>query len=135
MPTFAPAPRSLADAVGFLQNAAGAVAGPFDAWLTLRGLKTLGVRMERHSANALAVATFLETHPAVTEVLYPGLESHPGHEVASRQMRAFGGMIEADAGYDTALSVAVRVCQHHHPEITTGIQALVERWISAESVH
>ena len=119
--------RSLADAVGFLQNAAGAVAGPFDAWLTLRGLKTLGVRMERHSANALAVATFLETHPAVTEVLYPGLESHPGHEVAARQMRAFGGMISFRTGsLDSALEVVDRTRVFTLAESLGGVESLIE---------
>ena len=77
----------------FLQNGAGAVPGPFDAYLTLRGLKTLDVRMQRHSENATRVAEFLIGHPAVSSVLYPGLPGHPGHGVAARQMRAFGGMV------------------------------------------
>src|SRR6266545_6093691 len=77
----------------FLQNAAGGVPGPFDSFLVLRGIKTLAVRMERHSANALRIAQFLEDHPAVKAVYYPGLASHPQHELAKRQMRDFGGML------------------------------------------
>lgn len=77
----------------FLQNGAGAVPGPFDAYLTMRGLKTLEVRMQRHSENAARVAAFLAEHPSVNQVLYPGLPGHPGHDVAARQMRAFGGML------------------------------------------
>lgn len=77
----------------FLQNAAGAVPGPFDCWLVLRGVKTLALRMERHSENAVRVARFLESHPRVERVIYPGLESHPQHELALKQMRAFGGMV------------------------------------------
>lgn len=80
-------------AFAFLQNGAGAVPGPFDAYLTLRGLKTLVLRMQRHSENATAVAEFLTGHPAVERVLYPGLPGHPGHDVAARQMRGFGGMV------------------------------------------
>ncbi len=79
----------------FLQNAIGAVPGPMDCWLVLRGIKTLGLRMERHSANAARVAEFLRAHPAVEQVFYPGLAEHPGHAVAGRQMRAFGGMVSA----------------------------------------
>ncbi len=77
----------------FLQNAVGAVPAPLDCFLVLRGIKTLHVRMERHSANALQIARFLDDHPAVQQVLYPGLESHPGHAIALRQMRGFGGMV------------------------------------------
>ena len=75
----------------------GAVAGPFDAWLVLRGIKTLGVRMDRHCANAERVVEFLGAHPAVDRVLYPGLPDHPGHEVAAAQMRRFGGMVSFTA--------------------------------------
>ncbi|OBG26980.1 cystathionine gamma-synthase [Mycobacterium alsense] len=85
--------QELDDAFAFLQNGAGAVPGPFDAYLTMRGLKTLVLRMQRHSENALAVAEFLAEHPAVDAVLYPGLPGHPGHDVAARQMRDFGGMV------------------------------------------
>jgi cystathionine gamma-synthase len=80
-------------AFAFLQNGAGAVPGPFDAYLTMRGLKTLVLRMQRHSDNAALVAEFLDGHPAIQTVLYPGLPGHPGHEVAARQMRGFGGMV------------------------------------------
>ncbi|WP_420109863.1 cystathionine gamma-synthase [Mycolicibacter arupensis] len=80
-------------AFAFLQNGAGAVPGPFDAYLTLRGLKTLVLRMQRHSENAAAVAEFLDEHPAVSQVLYPGLPAHRGHDVAAAQMRGFGGMV------------------------------------------
>jgi cystathionine gamma-synthase len=83
----------LAEKVRFLQFAAGAVSGPMDAWLTVRGIKTLAVRMERHSANAQAIAESLVGHPAIERVYYPGLPTHPGHELASRQMRGFGGML------------------------------------------
>lgn len=83
----------LAEKVGFLQFGVGAVSGPMDAWLTTRGIKTLAVRMERHSANASAIAAALEGHPKLERVYYPGLSSHPGHELAARQMSAFGGML------------------------------------------
>ena len=82
----------------FIQNAEGAILGPMDAWLVLRGTKTLSIRMERHCANALAIAEFLEAHPAVTRVHYPGLPSHPQHELAKRQMCGFGGMIAFELG-------------------------------------
>jgi cystathionine gamma-lyase len=88
--------RELAERLAFLQNAVGAVAGPFDSFLALRGLKTLALRMERHCANALAVARFLERHPRVARVHYPGLESHPQHDLAARQMHGFGGMVTAE---------------------------------------
>ncbi|MBM7503477.1 cystathionine gamma-synthase [Agromyces aurantiacus] len=93
---FAPGREELAEQVGFTQFAAGAVSSPFDAFLTSRGIKTLGVRMERHSRNALAIAQRLTEHPGVARVLYPGLESHPGHELAARQMSGFGGMVSID---------------------------------------
>lgn len=83
----------LAEQLGNIQNWVGAISSPFDCYLTLRGIKTLGIRMERHSQNALAVAQAVENHPAVERVLYPGLPSHPGYEVAARQMSAFGGML------------------------------------------
>ncbi len=83
----------LAEKVGFLQFAVGPVSGPMDAWLTVRGIKTLAVRVERHSSNAQAIAEALAGHPALERVYYPGLPEHPGHELAARQMRAFGGMM------------------------------------------
>jgi cystathionine gamma-synthase len=79
--------------LAFLQKSLGAIPGPFDCWLVLRGAKTLAVRMDRHCENAAAVAAFLEQHPRVERVLYPGLPAHPGHEIAARQMRDFGGMV------------------------------------------
>jgi cystathionine gamma-lyase len=79
--------------IAFYQNAAGGVPGPFDAYLTLRGLKTLAIRMERHCTNAATLADWLAGHPAVERVYYPGLPSHPGHAIAERQMRDFGGMV------------------------------------------
>ena len=85
----------LGERLRYLQNAAGAVPGPFDCWLALRGIKSLALRMERHDANARRVAAFLEEHRAVTRVIYPGLESHPQHALARRQMRGFGGMVSA----------------------------------------
>jgi len=85
--------EELAAKVGFLQFGVGAVSGPLDAWLTIRGIKTLAVRLDRHSSNAQSIAETLAGHPAIETVYYPGLESHPGHELAARQMKAFGGMI------------------------------------------
>ena len=84
---------ALAEQIGFLQHAVGAVSGPLDAWLTTRGIKTLAVRMQRHSENAASVAAFLAGHERVARVYYPGLEEHPGHELAARQMSAFGGIV------------------------------------------
>ena len=92
----------LAERLGFLQNSVGAIAGPFDAFLTLRGVKTLALRMERHCSNALDLATWLEQQPQVARVYYPGLASHPQHELARRQMRGFGGMISIDLNSDLA---------------------------------
>ena len=86
----------LADKLRYLQNAVGAIQGPFDSFLALRGLKTLALRMERHCASALKIAQWLERHPKVKRVFYPGLESHPQHALARKQMRAFGGMISAE---------------------------------------
>jgi cystathionine gamma-synthase len=84
---------AMAEQLAFLQKSLGAIPGPFDAWLVLRGVKTLAIRMDRHCANAVTVASFLERHRRVARVLYPGLPSHPGHAVAARQMRNFGGMV------------------------------------------
>jgi cystathionine gamma-synthase len=101
------ADAALGERIAFLQNAMGAVPGPFDAYLVLRGIKTLAVRMDRHCENATAVATMLDAHPAVDRVLYPGLAAHPGHDVATRQMRAFGGMVSfLAADEDAALAIA-----------------------------
>ncbi|HZQ78991.1 MAG TPA: cystathionine gamma-synthase [Acidimicrobiia bacterium] len=98
---------ALAERLGLLQAATGAVPGPLDAFLILRGVKTLAVRMERHCANAGAVAEFLAGHPAVAEVLYPGLESHPGHDLAAKQMRGFGGMVSFTLAGGEAAAKAV----------------------------
>lgn len=92
----------LAERLGFLQNSVGAIAGPFDAFLTLRGVKTLALRMERHCSNALELAQWLERQPQVARVYYPGLASHPQHALACRQMHGFGGMISIDLNTDLA---------------------------------
>ncbi|MEK7722419.1 MAG: PLP-dependent transferase, partial [Elusimicrobiota bacterium] len=87
------ADKELYEGIKFYQNAAGAVPGPWDAWLTLRGIKTLAVRMMAHEANAFEIAGFLSAHQSVAKVYYPGLETHPGHKLADRQMDGFGGMV------------------------------------------
>ncbi len=92
----------LAERLGFLQNAVGAIAGPFDAFLTLRGVKTLALRMERHCSNALELAQWLAHQPQVARVYYPGLPAHPQHELARRQMHGFGGMISLELNSDLA---------------------------------
>jgi cystathionine gamma-synthase len=111
----------------FLQKSLGAVPGPFDAWLVLRGLKTLAVRMDRHCANAREVVAFLREHPRVDHVYYPGLPEHPGHEIAARQMRDFGGMVSFTvATEDEAVELVA------HTEIWTlaeslgGVESLIE---------
>src|SRR5262249_27208763 len=98
-------PREFMQAIAFYQNAAGATPGPFDAWLTLRGVKTLAVRMERHCQNARELAAWLARPPAVRKVYYPGLPDHPGHAIARRQMRDFGGMLSVSlaGGKEAAL--------------------------------
>jgi cystathionine gamma-synthase len=112
----------------FHQNAAGAVPGPFDVWLSLRGIKTLAVRMERHSENAQAVAEFLAGHPAVERVFYPGLADHPGHDVARRQMRGFSGMVSFTVKGDmnTALEVARATRIFQLAESLGGVESLIE---------
>jgi cystathionine gamma-synthase len=112
----------------YLRNAAGAVPGPFDAWLTLRGIKTLALRMERHSDNAELVVQALVKHPKVAKVYYPGLSEHPGHETAAKQMRRFGGMVSfshAD-GEQAALEVASRTKLFILAESLGGIESLIE---------
>ncbi|MEX1008528.1 MAG: cystathionine gamma-synthase [Acidimicrobiia bacterium] len=118
----------LAERIGFLQNAAGAVPSPFDCYLVLRGIKTLAVRMDRHCANAHAVATMLVDHPAVSRVLYPGLADHPGHNVARRQMRDFGGMVSflAAGGEETALAVVATTRLFTLAESLGGVESLIE---------
>jgi cystathionine gamma-synthase len=112
----------------FHQNAAGAVPGPFDVWLALRGIKTLAVRMERHSENAQAVAEFLASHPAVERVFYPGLADHPGHDVAKRQMRGYSGMVSFTVRGDvnTALDVARGTRIFQLAESLGGVESLIE---------
>ncbi|KPC92919.1 cystathionine gamma-synthase [Streptomyces albus] len=119
---------ALGDELAFHQNAMGGIAGPFDSWLVLRGIKTLGVRMDRHGENAQRVVQLLEAHPKVTEVFYPGLPSHPGHEIAAKQMRGFGGMVSFRvAGGEEA---AVRVCDRARlftlGESLGGVESLIE---------
>jgi len=112
----------------YLRNAAGAVPGPFDAWLTLRGIKTLALRMERHSDNAELIAHTLLRHPKVSKVYYPGLPEHPGHEIAAKQMRRFGGMISFSHvdGEEAALEVASRTKLFILAESLGGIESLIE---------
>lgn len=114
--------------LAFHQNAQGAVAGPFDSWLTLRGLKTLAVRMDRHSANARAIAEFLVDHPAVSQVMWPGLPDHPGHDVAVRQMKDFGGMVSfrVAAGEQAALDICARTQVFTLGESLGGVESLIE---------
>lgn len=115
-------------AFAFLQNGAGAVPGPFDAYLTLRGLKTLVLRMQRHSDNAAVIAEFLDGHPAVDTVLYPGLPGHPGHDVAARQMSGFGGMISIRlrGGADAARKMCSRTEIFILAESLGGVESLIE---------
>jgi cystathionine gamma-synthase len=112
----------------FHQNAMGAISGPFDAWLVLRGIKTLGVRMDRHCANAERIVDFLATHPAVGKVLYPGLPEHPGHDIAARQMSAFGGMVSFTLrdGEEAALKVCELVRLFTLGESLGGVESLIE---------
>jgi cystathionine gamma-synthase len=119
---------TLAEQLAYHQNAMGAVAGPFDAWLVLRGIKTLGVRMDRHQANAARIAEFLLGHPDVTSVLYPGLPDHPGHEIAARQMSGFGGMLSfrLAGGEEQALKVCERARLFTLAESLGGVESLIE---------
>ena len=106
----------------------GAINGPFDAWLTLRGAKTLAVRMDRHCDNAERVVEFLTRHPKVTQVLYPGLPEHPGHEVAAKQMRRFGGMVSfrAAGGEEHAIAICERAELFVLGESLGGVESLIE---------
>jgi cystathionine gamma-synthase len=118
----------LAERLAYTQNATGAVAGPFDAWLTLRGIKTLAARMDRHCRNAMRIAQMLAEHPAVAEVLYPGLPSHPGHKTAQEQMRAFGGMVSfrLSAGEEAAVRTCGRTRLFTLGESLGGVESLIE---------
>jgi cystathionine beta-lyase/cystathionine gamma-synthase len=120
--------RELADQIRYLQNAVGAVAGPFDSFLVLRGLKTLALRVERHSANALELAEWLSTHKAVERVIYPGLPSHPQYELAKRQMRLSGGMIsvELKTSLDGAKRMLSRCQLFALAESLGGVESLIE---------
>jgi cystathionine beta-lyase/cystathionine gamma-synthase len=110
----------------FIQNAAGAILSPFDSWLVLRGTKTLTLRMAQHNANGLALAEFLATHPKVTQVIYPGLPSHPQHDLAKRQMRGFGGMVSFDVGtFEAARRVCNRVKLMSLAESLGGVETLI----------
>jgi cystathionine gamma-synthase len=119
---------ALGEELAYHQNAMGGVAGPFDAWLTLRGLKTLAVRMERHCDNAERVADFLAARPELSEVLYPGLPDHPGHAIACRQMRRFGGMVSfrVRAGEQAAVAICNQARLFVLGESLGGVESLIE---------
>ncbi|WP_030451942.1 cystathionine gamma-synthase [Herbidospora cretacea] len=119
---------ALGEELTYHQNAMGAVAGPFDAWLTLRGVKTLGVRMDRHCDNAERVVDLLLSHPKVIEVFYPGIERHPGHEVAAKQMKRFGGMVSfrVAGGEQAAVDVCDRARLFTLGESLGGVESLIE---------
>jgi cystathionine gamma-synthase len=118
---------TVAERLYFLQKSLGAIPGPFDSWLVLRGLKTLAVRMQRHCENARAVAEFLGAHPRVERVLYPGLESHPGHEIAARQMADFGGMVCFLAtSEEEAVGLVARTRIWKLAESLGGVESLIE---------
>ncbi|MBW1601908.1 cystathionine gamma-synthase [Streptomyces sp. JJ66] len=119
---------ALGEELAFHQNAMGAIAGPFDAWLVMRGVKTLAVRMDRHSANAARVAEMLRAHPKVSQVLYPGLPTHPGHEVAAKQMRSFGGMVSfrVTGGEEEAVALCDRTKVFTLGESLGGVESLIE---------
>ena len=122
------ADAELAARVAFLQNATGGVPGPFDSWLTLRGIRTLAARMDRHCRNAMRIAQMLAEHPAVAEVFYPGLPSHPGHKIAQEQMRAFGGMVSfrLQAGEQAAVQTCGRTRLFTLAESLGGVESLIE---------
>jgi cystathionine gamma-synthase len=118
----------LGEQLAYHQNAMGAVAGPMDAWLVLRGIKTLGVRVDRHSANAARIADWLLEHPAVGDVLYPGLPQHRHHEIAAKQMSGFGGMLSfrLRGGEEAALKVCERTQLFTLAESLGGVESLIE---------
>ena len=124
----APGRDEIQDQLSYLQNAVGSVLGPFDSFMVLRALKTLPVRMERHCANALRIAQFLETHPSIEKVYYPGLESHSQHELAKQQMPAFGGMVTAiiKGGLEKAKSFLERCELFALAESLGGVESLIE---------
>ncbi len=115
----------------FVQNSAGAILSPFDSFLVLRGTKTLAVRMAQHNTNAMAIAQFLESHPKVERTMYPGLPSHPQHDLAKRQMRGFGGMVSFDAGSkEAAFEVCRRVRLMALAESLGGVETLISHPVS-----
>jgi cystathionine gamma-synthase len=120
--------HELADQIAFHQNSIGGVAGPFDAWLVLRGLKTLGVRMDRHCDNAERIVEFLSGHDAVSQVIYPGLPEHPGHAVAGKQMKRYGGIVSfrVKAGEQKALDVCAKAKVFTLGESLGGVESLIE---------
>ncbi|MGW7683674.1 cystathionine gamma-synthase [Kribbella sp. NPDC054772] len=119
---------ALAEKIAFHQNAIGAVAGPFDSWLVLRGIKTLGVRMDRHSDNAEKVVEFLQRHQSVSQVLYPGLDGHPGHETAAKQMKRYGGIVSfrVRGGESQALDICNKAEVFTLGESLGGVESLIE---------
>lgn len=118
--------EDLAERLGFLQNAIGAVPGPMDCWLTMRGVKTLAVRMERHEENAIRIAAFLSGHPAVRKVLYPGLSDHPGHAVCRAQASGFGGMVSfVVSDFEEAKAIASRTKLFALAESLGGVESLM----------
>jgi cystathionine gamma-synthase len=118
---------TIAERLYFLQKSLGAIPGPFDCWLVLRGIKTLAVRMRKHSENANAIAAWLERHPGVERVLYPGLPSHPAHTIAARQMREFGGMISfLVASEEDAVQIVGRTKLFKLAESLGGVESLIE---------
>ncbi len=118
---------TIAERLYFLQKSLGGIPGPFDSWLVLRGIKTLAVRMERHCENARRIADYLASHDAVEQVLYPGLESHPGHEIAKRQMKDFGGMISfLAASEEEAVEIVGRTKVWTLAESLGGVESLIE---------
>jgi cystathionine gamma-synthase len=117
----------LGDRLAYHQNALGGVAGPFDAWLVLRGIKTLGVRMDRHCSNAQGIVEFLDAHAHVRRVLYPGLPDHPGHAIAARQMKDFGGMVSVlMEDEDAAVGLCNRAALFTLGESLGGVESLIE---------
>ena len=122
------ADSGLGEQLYFIRNAVGSAPGPFDAWLTLRGAKTLAVRMDRHCQNAQRVADMLAGHPRVSQVFYPGLLAHPGHEVAAKQMRGFGGMVSfrARGGAAEAVEICGRTRLFTLGESLGGVESLIE---------
>ena len=118
----------LGERLAYHQNAMGAIAGPFDAWLVLRGLKTLGVRMDRHNSNAADIVAFLQTQESVSQILWPGLPDHPNHDVAKKQMKGFGGMVSfrVKAGEQAALDICAKTAVFTLAESLGGVESLIE---------